>query len=135
MARRRIVLANNRFKYLAIVIILLITASVMVIVLMNANHQIAGELTTATNYSFKINDTMLISSFAAQCSLQLVAPCNNNEPSQFVCVNLQYASNMEVQYQSIYPNRSICPAFQVEGKLSCGITYNHCVVTQTALPS
>ena len=92
----------------------------------NAQNEIAN----ASVSGFEITSQMLASDNSSQCSLEQISFCNNNEPSQFVCVNQAYASNVNAQYKLIYAGRGqACPEFVLAGHISCTISAGYCAVT------
>ncbi len=89
------------------------------------------ELNNSAQAGFNIGQSELYSTSASRCSRELISACDNNVPSQFVCVNAQYASQVQLQYQSIYANPEVCPQFLMAGTVSCGIAQDYCVVQRS----
>jgi hypothetical protein len=86
-------------------------------------------ISNATGSGFQMNATMLVANYSSQCVLQQISFCDNNEPSQFVCVNQAYSSNVSAQYHKIYSGRAeACPEFVLAGKISCAVSGNYCIV-------
>lgn len=83
----------------------------------------------STAKGFHITPQMIASNSSSQCALQLTTFCDNNEPSQFVCVNTAYSSNVSAQYQKIYSGKGqACPQFLLAGRLSCAVSGGYCTV-------
>jgi hypothetical protein len=88
------------------------------------------ELNSSMQAGFTLNSTAFESSSAQSCSLQQISACNNNEPSQFVCVNSVYAARVRSQYSVLYNSSAyMCPEFTVPGVLGCAVQEGYCVVT------
>jgi hypothetical protein len=49
-------------------------------------------------------------------------------PSQFICINKQYAGTVSSQHGSVYPTPRACPEFLLAGSVYCGLDNNYCVV-------
>jgi len=91
---------------------------------------VENSIGNATASGFHITPQMAAANSSSQCSLQQVTFCDNNEPSQFVCVNQAYASNVNAQYKLIYAGRGqACPEFVLAGHISCTISAGYCAVT------
>jgi hypothetical protein len=91
----------------------------------NAQNEIAN----ASVSGFEITSQMLASDNSSQCSLEQISFCNNNEPSQFVCVNQRYAANVSTQRVLMYAGRGeACPEFMLAGRLSCTSSAGYCTV-------
>ncbi len=88
------------------------------------------ELNSSLHYGFALNASAFASYNASGCSLQLVSGCNNNVPSQFVCVNSAYAGEVAGQYANIYRQPRVCAAYFMEGTLGCAVSSGYCVVTK-----
>ena len=93
----------------------------------------AVNLTQELNNSASAGFSLLANKFhansASECSKQRISPCDNNMPSQFICVNQQYADQISGQYISIYTTPQACPQFLEAGTISCGLDDGYCVVT------
>ena len=96
------------------------------------NATIAVNLTMELNNSeqagFNLVQSMFYVNSSSECSKQLISACDNNVPSQFICINGLYSENVSSQYQRIYTTPQACPMFLMVGNLSCGIASNYCVV-------
>ena len=93
-----------------------------------AAENLQQELNNSSQDGFSLNQTVFYSTSPSQCSRQQITGCDNNEPSQFICVNSQYANLVMSQYHLIYSRPTICPEFYAAGDLSCGTVQNYCVV-------
>ncbi len=89
------------------------------------------ELKNAAADGFTLTQSMFYANSSSACSKQQITACNNNVPSQFVCVNQQYAGLVSSQWKSIYPFPTPCPLFLMAGTASCGVSDGYCVVLQT----
>lgn len=96
---------------------------------------LTAELNNSRNagYNFTVNE--FAADTSSQCSLSLITPCNNNVPSQFVCINSTYSEIYAAQSNQIYSNftfgRHVCPLFLLAGLVSCGTQDGYCVVRDT----
>ena len=123
----------------AIILVLIIIASFFLYVElgsppMGAVPQALGQLASArSGFGFKANTTMLMANNSSQCYLQLVSQCNNNEPSQFVCINQDYRAQAAAELKSLYENSTrACPEFMLSGHISCAVVDGYCTVTRSA---
>jgi hypothetical protein len=91
---------------------------------------LAQELNNSAEAGFSLNAGMFYASSSSECSKQLISPCDNNVPNQFICVSQQYAGTVSSQYGSIYPTPRACPEFLLAGSVYCGLNDNYCVVYQ-----
>ena len=89
------------------------------------------EMNSSAQYGFVLGSGAYASQNASGCSLQLIGGCNNNAPSQFVCVNSAYVGNVSGQYARLYSQQRVCPAYMLPGTLGCGVSGGYCVVTRT----
>lgn len=89
------------------------------------------EINDSTAKGFLVNQSEFYSSSASQCSLELIDGCDNNEPSQFICVNQNYSSQISTQRMNIYSSSEVCPDFMLAGTLSCALQGNYCVVMRS----
>jgi hypothetical protein len=95
-------------------------------------NTVAQELEESAGAGFILNSSAFQANSQAECSRILISPCDNNEPSQFICVNQQYAEAVSSQYKSIYTKQTACPEFLMAGTVSCGLIDDYCVVVQQA---
>ncbi len=87
------------------------------------------ELNNSAQSGFVLNKTVFYSTSVSQCEKEQIAPCDNNNPDQFICVNRQYAADVAMQYNGIYSGREgVCALYFMEGTISCGLSDNYCVV-------
>jgi len=87
------------------------------------------ELNNSANDGFSLNQSMFRANSSSQCSRQLISGCDNNVPSQFICVNNSFIDTVSGQRSSIYSNNSrACPDFIETGTLSCAVQAGYCVV-------
>ncbi len=94
----------------------------------NESVNLTEELNSSAKAGFKLTQVMFYANSSSVCSKQLISPCDNNEPSQFICVNQNYATQVSAQHSSIYSSREICPMFYMVGSVTCGLDNNYCVV-------
>jgi hypothetical protein len=96
---------------------------------------ISQELNNSVNagYNFTPNDFRSASS--AQCLLVLISPCDNNNPSQFVCINSAYNEIYAQQHANLSRNGGACPDYELAGSVSCTSSSNYCEVTRSAFGS
>ncbi len=88
----------------------------------------AEELNNSAGAGFNLTQAMFYANSSSQCSKQLISACDNNVPTQFICVNQQYAGNVSAQYAAIYSRPWVCPQFMLAGKIFCGLEGDNCVV-------
>ena len=58
------------------------------------------ELNNSARSGFVLNKTVFYSTSASQCEKEQIAPCDNNNPDQFICVNRQYGAEVAMQYMA-----------------------------------
>lgn len=95
----------------------------------------------AVNFSFELNDsqqagyalnqTIFRVNSQSECSIELIAYCNNNVPTQFICVNSAHAFYVAAQYNQTHSVHQACPQYFEAGTLGCAVQGNYCVVTST----
>lgn len=91
------------------------------------------ELKNSASEGFNLNSTLFRANMPSDCSLQLISQCDNNVPSQFICVNSVYSAQVRSQYAALYNGKShICPMYVAFGNVSCGLEQGYCVVTDSA---
>lgn len=86
----------------------------------------------ASGYNFTSNE--FAANSPAQCSLSLITRCDNNVPSQFICINIEYNQTYSSQTSKINSNLSsgyACPEYVLAGIVSCGISQGDCVVLKS----
>lgn len=90
---------------------------------------LSQELSNARSYGFRVTENMLAANSSAECSLQFIAPCDNNMPQQFICVNNYFVADISLQYKRIYANSfQECPLVLMLGRYSCGLENGYCIV-------
>ena len=89
---------------------------------------LAQELNNSNAARFSLNEAMFHANSSSACSKQLITPCDNNVPSQFICINEQYAGTVSLEYHGIYRTPGACPEFLLGGNVYCGLDDNYCVV-------
>jgi hypothetical protein len=87
------------------------------------------ELNNSATQGFALNRSRFYATSASDCSRQLISWCDNNVPSQFICVNQQSVGVVSSQYKSAHSTPTACPDFILAGSVSCGLVNNYCVVT------
>lgn len=94
-----------------------------------------AELNNSRNAGYNFTANEFAANTSSQCSLSLITPCDNNVPSQFVCINSAYSEIYTTQSNQIYSNFSsgghACPLFLLAGLVSCGTQDGYCVVRDT----
>lgn len=105
-----------------------------------SNNNTSGNKTIAVNLTqelknsaasgFTLNASMFYASSSSECSKEQISSCDNNVPSQFICVNQQYAVIVSSQYNSLYSTPVACPQFFMAGNISCSIVDNYCTVVK-----
>lgn len=97
-----------------------------------ANGTVAADISQELNYSAQDGFNLSMGTFragsASDCVKELAGRCDNNVPSQHICINQQYAALFASQYKEIYPRPVPCPLFMMAGTLSCGLDGGYCVV-------
>jgi hypothetical protein len=87
------------------------------------------EVNNSIAAGFNLSKSAFHANSSSECSLQLIGPCDNNIPSQFICINRQYNRTVSSQYGAIYTmHPRACPEFFMTGTVSCGLVNNSCVV-------
>jgi len=84
----------------------------------------------ASGFNFTVGDFQSTSS--AACVRAQITRCNNNNPSQFVCLNSSAYSNAYLPQQQNNTNDSkgfACPDYLLAGVVGCESLNNYCVVT------
>ena len=90
---------------------------------------LAQELNNSAGAGFTLNRSIFYAASSPVCSKELISGCDNNEPSQFVCINSRYSGALSGQYKGIYANSGrVCPEFLEAGNVYCGTLGNYCVV-------
>lgn len=89
---------------------------------------LAQELNNSAQAGFSLDEAMFYASSSSGCSKQRISQCDNNVPSQFICINQQYAGNVSSQYDEIYAKPGACPEFLLAGSVYCGLDGGYCVV-------
>ena len=89
------------------------------------------ELNNSALAGFTLNQTVFYSNSSFGCSKLLIVYCDNNVPSQFICVNQKYSALVLSQYNQTHQVRQACPMFLMAGTVSCGVSDNYCVVTES----
>ncbi len=89
---------------------------------------LAQELNNSAGAGFSLDEGMFHANSSSDCAKELISQCDNNVPSQFVCVNQRYAANVSSQYGAIYSKPGMCPEFLLAGNVSCGLDDGSCVV-------
>src|SRR5271170_3040364 len=56
------------------------------------------EMNNTSQNGIILNASVFSSNYPAYCTLIQIGQCNNNEPSQFICVNSQFAGQVESDY-------------------------------------
>ncbi len=90
------------------------------------------ELNNSVLAGFTLNQTVFYSNSSLDCSRQLISYCDNNVPSQFVCVNQRYSALVSSQYNLTHKNLQACPMFLMAGTVSCGVQDGYCVVMESS---
>ncbi len=90
------------------------------------------ELNNSANQGFTLNQTVFYSNSSAYCIRELITQCDNNEPSQFICINSAYSGPVGQQYKKAHAIAVACPMFYISGTVYCGIQGNYCVVMHSA---
>jgi hypothetical protein len=88
------------------------------------------ELKNSAASGFTLNESMFHANSSSECSRELISSCDNNVPSQFICVNQRYAGVVSSQYKTIYSKPTACPQFLMAGNVSCGLVSNYCAVVR-----
>ncbi len=94
---------------------------------------LSSEITNSglAGYNFTQNDFSVSS--PSQCVRVLISNCDNNNPSQFLCINGAYKSSYEQQHADLSFNESgFCPEYILAGYISCAMQSNYCVVTRNS---
>ncbi len=93
---------------------------------------VGAELNNSIAAGFTVNLTTFYVISGSQCVRESISYCNNNEPSQFVCINSRYSGKFTAQRSKIYSNKSrACPLFVLAGNISCTAENYYCAVTDT----
>jgi hypothetical protein len=91
------------------------------------------ELNNSAQNGFQLNSSQFYSTSSAQCTRESISGCNNNVPSQFICVNSQYAGAVASQHQTIYATPTVCPDFLMAGYVSCVAVQGYCEVASSQM--
>lgn len=84
----------------------------------------------AAGYNFTANSFEANSSTA--CSLAQISKCDNNLPSQFVCINSTNEQSYLLQHQNLEGNGTVCPQYVLAGFLYCQVQNGACVVARNS---
>ncbi len=96
---------------------------------LTANGTEAVNLTQELNNSaaegFNLTVDMFSANSSSECSKELISPCDNNVPTQFICINQRFVGVVSSQRP---PVRGACPMFMMAGDIYCGLDDGFCVV-------
>lgn len=95
----------------------------------NTTINVQQELNASASAGFNFTMQTFASSSASDCLLVQITPCNNNNPSQFVCINSAYYQSYLNQTQRIVKPGVVCPMYEIQGTISCGFESGYCIVT------
>lgn len=89
----------------------------------------------ASGFGIYLNSSAFSCGYSNACKKVLVASCNNNLPSQSVCINPSYYDQYLQQYNAKYGNHTYaCPAYVMAGNVSCScdLATDSCVESYSA---
>lgn len=106
---------------------------------LSGNYPIAvnlsQELNNSANGGLYLNKSAFASSSYPACAKVLISSCDNNVPSQFLCVGAYYADEVTQEAQGADANKPhVCPMFVEAGSIACGVSAGYCVVTDSRQP-
>jgi hypothetical protein len=90
----------------------------------NSVYSYQNESQRAAQNGYALNGSTFSCRFGYQCTKVLITRCDNNNPSQFVCINSAYLadfSNMSRTNGSV-----VCPQYLLAGTISCECASNYC---------
>lgn len=95
---------------------------------------LTNEVNNSKTWGYNFTNSTFVAGAASDCYLALIAQCNNNVATQFVCISDAYISNYQVQRINLtQPNGTLaCPDFLLSGNIYCGIQEGHCVVMRSS---
>jgi hypothetical protein len=136
MAKKRV----KKTRHVAAIAAVVIIVAAIIVYALYAFPAITAIGTQATVYPYQ-NETLFASrngytlnsskfqcGYSSQCAKVQVSPCNNNEPSQFICINSAYAGKLA---NSTSGSASVCPQYLLAGVISCRCTSNYCTEVYT----
>jgi hypothetical protein len=95
----------------------------------NNTYSYQNESQRASQDGYTLSSSAFSCSSALQCVKVLIAQCDNNNPSQFICINSAHLgefSNMTKNNGSV-----ACPQYMLAGTISCSCTFNYCTESYT----
>lgn len=82
-----------------------------------------NETQRAEQNGYTIGSSAFSCSSTSQCVRVLITQCDNNNPSQFICINSAYLN----KFNNMTKNGSvICPQYMLAGVISCACASNYC---------
>lgn len=92
-------------------------------------YSYSNEISHASAFGIAIGTPQFSCSSGSQCDKLLVSKCDNNLPSQFICINNKYYG----QYLNLTNGENktgyVCPLFLVAGNIGCSCISSYCTET------
>ncbi|MCL5440735.1 MAG: hypothetical protein M1448_02540 [Candidatus Marsarchaeota archaeon] len=92
-------------------------------------YSYSNEISHASAFGIGIGASQFSCSSSLQCAKLLLSRCDNNLPSQFICINGKYYG----QYLNLTKGENktgyLCPMFLVMGNIGCSCISSYCTET------
>ena len=95
----------------------------------------AQQQQNAQGYGLNLSNPYFTCSTLSGCEKVQIAPCDNNVPSQFACINPSYYNEYYAQWKTKNRTAAICPEYYRIGNISCScdLQSDTCIETDSAV--
>jgi hypothetical protein len=93
----------------------------------SGSYNAVEEQSLAASYGENVPITWFSCTSSSDCTDVLAATCDNNIPSQHICINSKYYGAFESEHNSTFQNSThVCPLYFMNSNITCSCAENYC---------